>query len=147
LTPESRQANLHIVGADLAHADAAHVEIAGSRLDRVDLAGAQLLGVVVRDVVVDRGDFSNVTVYRGHVTRADLRDVRMTGAQIIDGVLSDVVFDHVKLDLAAFRASRLRRVVFRACNLVKADFANADIGGAFSDRCFVISAHSHAEFG
>jgi uncharacterized protein YjbI with pentapeptide repeats len=135
LTPEARFGNLHVVGADLAHADAGQVEVAAARLERVDLVGAQLPGLVVRDVLVERGDLSNLTIYRAHVTRAELHGVRMTGVQIIDSVLSDVLFDEAKLDLAAFRASRLRRVVFRGCNLVKADFANADIGGATFVDC------------
>jgi uncharacterized protein YjbI with pentapeptide repeats len=137
---EGRYENLHVVGADFSRAIVAHVEIVAARLERVDLTGAQLPGVVVRDVTIDRGDWSNVIAYQAHLTRSTLRGVRLTGAQIVDSGLSDVVFEDAKLDLEVFRSSRMRRVEFRGCNLARADFANAAIGGATFIDCDLAGA-------
>jgi uncharacterized protein YjbI with pentapeptide repeats len=137
---EGHYQNVHVIGADLSRLTAAHVEVVAARLERVDLAGAQLPGVVVRDVVIDRGDWANIVAYQAHLTRSTLRGVRLTGAQIVDGGLSDVVFEDAKLDLAVFRSSRMRRVEFRGCNLARADFANASIGGATFIDCDLAGA-------
>ena len=137
---EGRYQNVHVTGADFSRVAAAHVEIVAARLERVDLAEAHLPGVVVRDVAIDRGDWSNVVAYQAHLTRSTLHGVRLTGAQIIDSGLSDVVFEDAKLDLAVFRSSRLRRVEFRGCNLARADFANASIGGATFIDCDLAGA-------
>ena len=137
---EGRYQNVHVIGADFSRVAVGHVEVAAARLERVDLAGAQLPGVVVRDVAIDRGDWSNVVAYQAHLTRSTLHGVRLTGAQIIDSGLSDVVFEEAKLDLAVFRSSRLRRVEFRGCNLARADFANASIGGATFIDCDLAGA-------
>ena len=137
---EGRYQNAHVIGADFSRVAAAHVEVLAARLERVDLAGAQLSGVVVRDAVIDRGDWSNIVAYQAHLTRSMLHGVRLTGAQIIDSGLSDVVFEDAKLDLAVFRSSRMRRVEFRGCNLARADFANASIGGATFIDCDLAGA-------
>jgi uncharacterized protein YjbI with pentapeptide repeats len=144
--PEGRYQNLRVMGADFSQVIVAHAEIVAARLERVDLAGAQLRGVVVRDVAIDRGDWSNVVAYQTRLTRSTLHGVRLTGAQIVDSGLSDVVFEDAKLDLAVFRSSRLRRVEFRGCNLARADFANATIGGATFTDCDLTGAQfSHAK--
>ena len=140
LRADGRYQNVHVLGADFSRVVAAQVEVVATRLERVDLAGAQLAGVVVRDVAVDRGDWSNVVAYQAHLTRSTLHGVRLTGAQIVDSGLSDVVFEDAKLDLAVFRSSRLRRVEFRGCNLARADFANANIGGATFVDCDLAGA-------
>jgi uncharacterized protein YjbI with pentapeptide repeats len=137
---EGRYQNMHVVGADFSRAVVAHVEVVAARLERVDLAGARLPGAVVRDVAIDRGDWSNVVAYQAHLTRSTLHGVRLTGAQIVDSGLSDVAFEDSKLDLAVFRSSRLRRVEFRGCNLARADFANASLGGATFIDCDLAGA-------
>lgn len=146
LEVEGRYQNVHLSGADFSRVVAAQVEIVTTRLERVDLAGAQLPAVLIRDVAVDRGDWSNVAAYQCHLSRVTFQGVRMTGAQIVDSGLADVEFDGAKLDLAVFRSSRLRRVEFRGCNLARADFANADIGGATFIDCDLAGAQfSHAK--
>ena len=82
LQADGRYQNVHVLGAEFSRVIAAQVEVVATRLERVDLAGAQLPGVVVRDVAVDRGDWSNVVAYQAHLTRSTLHGVRMTGAQI-----------------------------------------------------------------
>jgi uncharacterized protein YjbI with pentapeptide repeats len=52
------------------------------------------------------------------------------------------VFAEVKLDLAAFRSARFRRVEFRGCTPTRADFANADIGGVTFRDCDLAGASS-----
>ena len=59
----------------------------------------------------------------------------MTGAQLIDCALNDVAFHEVKLDLAAMRFAKLRRVEFHDCNMAGADLTGADIGGASFVGC------------
>ncbi len=70
----------------------------------------------------------------------------MTGVQLIDCVLVDVVFREVKLDLAALRFTKFRKVEFHKSNLAGADFANADIRGARFVQCDLSGAQlSHAQ--
>lgn len=145
---EGRYENVHVLGANLGRLTASQVELAASRLERVDLTGAQLTGLAIRDVIVERGDIANAVAYESRLTRTEFRGVRMTGASIIDSILADVLFEEVKLDLAGFRSSRFRRVEFRGCNLTRADFVGADIAGATFVDCDLSGAQfSHVKAG
>jgi uncharacterized protein YjbI with pentapeptide repeats len=130
-----RHEHVHVRAAALARADLTHVEVVGSRLERLDLAFADAAHGVLRDCVFDRGDAANATARSASLTRVHFQGVRMTGTQLIDCALLDVAFHEVKLDLAAFRFAKLKRVEFRDCNLTRADFTGADIRGASFFGC------------
>jgi uncharacterized protein YjbI with pentapeptide repeats len=128
--PEGRYANVHVRGASLAHADTSDIEIVASRLEAVNLGFAEASHVVVRDCVFERGDLANLNARASALTRVSFDGVRMTGAQLVDCVFTDVTFTEVKLDMAALRFTKCRRVTFRGCNMTRTDFTNADIRGA-----------------
>lgn len=140
LGAEGRYAGVHIVGADLGGADAPHVDVAQVRLESVTLSFAQMTHATVRDCVIDRGDLANLATRAATLIRVEIRGARLTGVQIVDSVLGDVVFDEAKIDLGSFRFSRFRRVLFRGCNLQRADFTGADIRGVRFTDCDLAGA-------
>jgi uncharacterized protein YjbI with pentapeptide repeats len=138
--------HIHVRGAALGRADLTHIEVVGSRLERLNIAFADASHTVLRDCVVNGGDAANLTARSASLTRISFDGVRMTGVQLIDCVLVDVTFHEVKLDLAALRFTKFRKVEFRDCNLTRADFANADLRGARFVRCDLSGAQfSHAQ--
>ncbi len=109
---EERYQHIHARASALGRADLTGIEVIGSRLERLDLAFADASQAVLRDCVFDRGDAANATARSAALTRVQFKGVRMTGAQLIDCALLDVVFHEVKLDLAgvAVRQAAPRRV-------------------------------------
>ena len=92
------------------------------------------LGDLVDVVVVDR-DWANRPA-RGLVARrVELRRCRLTGAELAEAKLSDVVFDECRLDLAGLRIAKLERVVFRECRMAECDLYGASLTDVLFEKC------------
>lgn len=87
------------------------------------------------DAVVEDADWSNVRVPRFSARRTELKQVRLTGAQLSEGALIDVTFAECRADLAVFRFAKLQRVVFRDCRMDESDFYGATLADVLFERC------------
>jgi len=87
------------------------------------------------DAVVEGRDLANVRLPRLSLLRVELRRCRMTGAELAEASLKDVVFDECRLDLAGLRYSRLERVVFRDCRLEECDLYGTALKDVLFERC------------
>lgn len=132
------------MGASLARKHADDLELTCARVEGVDLSSADVPRAALRDCVFERGDLANLTTRGSALTRVRFAGTRMTGAQLIDCVLTDVTFRESKIDLAAFRFSKFRRVEFIDCRLTRADFTGADIRGARFVDCDLSGAQFSA---
>lgn len=87
------------------------------------------------DAVVGDLDWANRRT-RGLVARrAELQRCRLTGAELAEAVLTDVVFVECRLDLAGLRMARLERVVFRDCRMAECDFYEASLTDVLFEHC------------
>jgi uncharacterized protein YjbI with pentapeptide repeats len=106
------------------------LEIAGDGLSGSRLEGASFLHCRFRSVEAD------VARWRGISAQAtSFHSSRMTGIQLNECELRDVLFDDTRLDLANLRMARLERVTFRDCSLTEADFADAELVSVRFERC------------
>jgi uncharacterized protein YjbI with pentapeptide repeats len=87
------------------------------------------------DRVVEDEDWANRREARFSARRLELVQVRLTGAQLADGALIDVVFADCRADLTSFRFAKLERVVFRDCRLNECDFYGATLTDVLFERC------------
>jgi uncharacterized protein YjbI with pentapeptide repeats len=87
------------------------------------------------DAVVTDADWANQRSPRLALKRVELGQIRLTGAELSEATLTDVVFDDCRLDLATFRFAKLERVVFRDCLMTECDFYEAAIKDVFFERC------------
>jgi uncharacterized protein YjbI with pentapeptide repeats len=87
------------------------------------------------DAVVVDVDWANARAPRTSVTRAELRAVRFTGAELAEATLRDVTFVDCRLDLVGLRLARLERVVFRDCRMDEVDLYGARLQDILFDRC------------
>jgi uncharacterized protein YjbI with pentapeptide repeats len=92
------------------------------------------------DTVVRDADWANVRAPRTTVTRAELRAVRLTGAELAEATLRDVTFADCRLDMVGLRLARLERVVFRDCRMEEADFYGARLKDVLFERCVLREA-------
>jgi uncharacterized protein YjbI with pentapeptide repeats len=91
---------------------------------------ADLVDVAVRDV-----DWANRQA-RGLVARrVELRQCRLTGAELAEAMLTDVTFVDCRLDLAGLRMAKLERVVFRDCRMSECDLYEASLTDVLFERC------------
>jgi len=89
-----------------------------------------LIDVFVRDL-----DWANRQA-RGLVARrAELHRCRLTGAELAEARLTDVVFVECRLDLAGLRMAKLDRVVFRDCRMAECDFYEASLTDVLFEDC------------
>jgi uncharacterized protein YjbI with pentapeptide repeats len=124
--------------SDLAGEDARRLRLVEARLVDVDLTGAALDHATLRDVIVQEGSWANVGAGGVTVRRVVLDRVRLTGADLSNGVLEDVSFVDCRLDLSSFRQAKLSRVRFQGCRMEEADFNGAMLSSCVFDDCVLM---------
>lgn len=91
---------------------------------------ADLSDTAVRDV-----DWSNERALRLQWRRVELTRCRLTGMDLAEAALDDVVFAECRIDLAGLRHARLERVVFRDCRMEECDLYGASLRDVLFERC------------
>ena len=89
-----------------------------------------LVDVVVRDV-----DWAGTKGLGLSLRRVELLRCRLTGAELAESVLGDIVFDECRIDLVGLRHAKLERVVFRDCRMGESDFSGALLKDVVFERC------------
>ena len=103
-----------------------------------DLADEQVandLDQGLKDTVVEGVDWANRRTPGAQVRRAELRTTRLTGAELGEAALTDVVFADCRLDLAGLRNATLERVLFRDCRMDECDLYGARLSDVLFERC------------
>jgi uncharacterized protein YjbI with pentapeptide repeats len=136
-------------GADLDPAAAAH-GLAEGRLTGADLTGAEVRGLRLTDVAVERGELANLVAPEAALRRVAVTGARLTGVRWPRARLQDVAFRGCRVDLATIAGTTFERVAFADCRLEQADFrealwrsvrftrcdlSGADLTGLRVDRC------------
>ena len=104
-------------------------------LARVDLTGARLPNLELRDSRLVDCSLANVFALRGDLVRTELRGCRLTGLDLAEVAGGVVLMRDCRADLASFRFAKLTRATFRGCLLARADFSGADLRGAVFEDC------------
>ena len=125
---------VHVTGAS-PEAAIANLELDVAHLDAVDLAGARLPRLALRNCRLTGGDLANVAVRGGVAERCAFEQVRLTGLSWHEGVLRDVSFHGCRIDLASFAATRLERVRFESCSLAHSDLQDARLAAVAFEDC------------
>lgn len=87
------------------------------------------------DAVVEDADAANIRSPRLDLRRVVVRRCRLTGAELGESTLVDVVFDDCRLDLGGLRFAQLERVVFRDCRMNECDLYDAVLKDVLFERC------------
>lgn len=130
LVSEAMLRRLDFTEVDLSGREADAVEVELCRFARSTLAGVVLDQATFTDCRVTGGDWANLHTTKSSLVRVSLDTVRLTGLQWVAGGLRDVTFHDCRMDLATFRFTLFKDVVFTGCNLARADFTGADLRGA-----------------
>lgn len=109
------------------------------RFDHTRLAGVTLHRAGLADVDFQACDLANLRFFNSRIFNTTVSNCRMTGLQIPEGGVRDVVFDGCRADLANFRFTHLRDVVFRDCNLSEASFQQAELRNVRFERCKLVA--------
>lgn len=102
--------------------------------DTGDDTGSESLGDLADVVVTDR-DWAGERRPGLQARRVELHRCRLTGAELGEAVLSDVVLEECRLDLAGLRHARLERVVLRDCRMSECDLYGASLKDVVFERC------------
>ncbi|MPZ27063.1 MAG: pentapeptide repeat-containing protein [Micromonosporaceae bacterium] len=128
------------VELDLAGRSAESVELDQCRFSDADLSGSSLHRAGVRDCRFTGTNLANLRAEQSSMLRTELTGSRLTGLHWLDGTLREVLVGDCRADLSVFRFTRFHRVRFERCNLTRADFQNADLGGAQFVACDLTGA-------
>ena len=118
---------VRVEGSALAGQRASGVTFTSCRLTDVQLGGSHLESLALTEVVVERGDLSNVEARRAGIRVASISGSRMTGVALTQSTLLDVTIRGAQLNLASFAGSKLRRVTFEDCVMRQADVMDAEL--------------------
>lgn len=113
---------VELAGAAWAGVRADGVECTEVVLADPDLSGSELLDWTMRDAVLRDANLANATLRGGEWTRVLVDGGRLTGLQVAEAALCDVLWRGCSAEMAAFRHTHLTRVTFADCNLREADF-------------------------
>jgi uncharacterized protein YjbI with pentapeptide repeats len=113
----------HLAAATISEEDGLEAVI----LEGADLSAARLRRLSVVDVRVSGGSLANAAGRGSRWVRVELGGVRLTGLDLPEADLRDVVVRDCRADLTSFARSRLDRVWFEGCELTEADFVDADL--------------------
>ncbi|MEU1552164.1 pentapeptide repeat-containing protein [Streptomyces scabiei] len=121
------------------------IVLTGLAFDIVEMEQAQLANVrmnetdldlcVFADLVCENCDFANLRARDTSVLKSTIATSRLTGSHWTSGQFTDVTIEGTRADLAQFRQSKLRRVVFRETNLTQADFQFAELTHVSFENC------------
>lgn len=131
---ETRVEGLELTGALPPGVVARNVTIEEARI-KGSLAGAKLHDVHLHDAELAGADLANVDLTKGHVDRVVAKDCRLTGAQLIETTLKDVVFTGCRIDFAVLAEARLDRVRFERCDLREVSLEGAQLRDVRFEAC------------
>jgi uncharacterized protein YjbI with pentapeptide repeats len=94
----------------------------------------------LRDVALKGVDWANVKARGAHLSRVEINDGRLTGAELSEATLLDVSFAACRLDLVGLRMASLERVVFRDCQMPECDLSAATLKDVMFERCELTAA-------
>jgi uncharacterized protein YjbI with pentapeptide repeats len=141
--PEGSYQRLAYYDVDLSGREAEAVRFTQCRFRAADLSGARLDQLTLTDCLVQHSNWANLTSDGGSFGRVELRDSRMTGLTVADGVLRDVRAEECRFNLSAWRFTRFEAVHFIGCDFTGADFTGADLRGARFTRCDLTGVQLH----
>jgi uncharacterized protein YjbI with pentapeptide repeats len=123
------------VRGDFSGQTARAVEVTESRLVGSRLVGVEVERLRIADTVVEDCDLSGAVLVDAVLTRVELRSCRMSGLVAAGAHLRDVRFLECKLDDANFRMTTSERVEFDRTILRTADFYAAKLRSARFSSC------------
>jgi len=120
-------------GDALSEAELSGVSCPGRHVERIecvdvvlrnpDVSGAELRDCTFRDTAFQHPNLATTTILGGSLTRVAVDGGRLTGLQVAEADLRDVVWRGCGADMATFRHTRLLHVTFEDCSLREADFS------------------------
>jgi uncharacterized protein YjbI with pentapeptide repeats len=140
LEPGERVESRALADVELAGAHLRRVDLRELRIDGGDLSGAELEGGDVSDAVLERVNLANLRARHATLERVELRGCRMTGLQWAEGRWREVLVADCRADLSALRFTVLEHVVFRDCVLDEADLVEARLRDVRFERCSLAGA-------
>lgn len=126
-------------GADAGFDGAYAMTVSGCSFDGVRLAG-EIGRTGFDNCIFDLSDLSNVRADETSFIESVLRQSRLTGLSLTNGVARDVVVEDTRADLSVFRYTKFRTVVFAGCNLAGVDFQRATFRNVRFERCDLTGA-------
>ena len=106
---------------------------------------AKLNNIVMQDVEIRDCGMDDIILYKCELPalkvpklsgdRIEFMSCRMSGVQIYESTLRDVLFQGSKLDLANFRFAKLKNVIFDSCELKDIDFIGVEFDNVKLVNC------------
>jgi uncharacterized protein YjbI with pentapeptide repeats len=132
--------DISIASAHIEPADAGSGSIKAAHLIDVELGASKLRGLRLLDVLGERIDAANGDWGGGEMRRVRLTGCRLTGLNLAESKIEEVLFRSCKLDYANFRHGKLARVSFEDCEMTGADFQGAAITASRFSGCRLVES-------
>lgn len=116
------------------------ISLESSLLAKVRASGISIPGFALADTVARDCDFSNAVWEKARLTGSHLATCRLTGWNIVDGLLRNVRLTGCKINLGVFHNVTLIDCQFQGCDLREADFQRARLKNVAFRGCDLRSA-------
>ena len=134
--------NVKILEGDMTSRQVEEFSVELSCLGDIVFNSATIIEFESKDTIFARCSFAGTQCDRSYVLRSELRNSRLQGVQMVEGVFRDVVIVGSKCSTANFRFCSFKNVIFDNCNLKEADFLGSTLDSVSFKNCDL----SHSEF-
>ena len=101
----------------------------------IEAESTDLEKISIIDSTLDKCNFSAAKVNESLFQRVKITDSRMSGIIWYDAILKDIEIVNCKIDLANFRATKFKNVIFKDCVLNGSDWQGATLTNVKFDNC------------
>ncbi|WP_088815851.1 MULTISPECIES: pentapeptide repeat-containing protein [Listeria] len=108
-----------------------------SKFENVFFEGRYYPKFDLTDVLFEKCNLSNVTLYSSTVHRVTFSDCKLTGVDFSDSLLHNVTFQNCLLDLAGFSFSKFKNATFIDCQLTGAEFESTEFKQFSFQNCLL----------
>ncbi|MCA9309273.1 pentapeptide repeat-containing protein [Candidatus Saccharibacteria bacterium] len=127
--PRREIENIHDdVGEDM-------VEHAGVTKQSFEIPAGKYRYIDISDCTFVDSFMNNVETFRSIVLRVSFTGAQMTGLQLAEGAVTDMVFKNCRMNLTNFRNAKFTRCTFTDCDLREADFGGCTFENVLFESC------------
>lgn len=111
------------------------IELTGLSKQSVEVPAAKYRYIDITDCVLSDPLINNVETFRSVLLRCNFSGAQMTGLQLAEGSIRDVVFKNCRMNLTNFRNATFTKCAFIDCDLREADFGGCTFENILFDSC------------
>ncbi|WP_249155051.1 pentapeptide repeat-containing protein [Gordonia polyisoprenivorans] len=143
LEPYATVELVRLTDVDLSGRDLSGLELSGCRLTSVSLDDTDLTGARLVETRLEGINAPRMSMPRSFIRQVEICASRVGALDLFESRIRSLVVDSAKIELANFRGSDVRDVLFRGCIIGELDLVDATVARMAFEDCTVTTLDVH----